>query len=343
MKFFLLTALALGALTACYQRPASSTAAAPPPPSDSAAIADAIHGFYRWYGMFSQDSTHSIDFTDDRGDHLALNQTKLEHYYGFFKKSGFVSDEFIAGEYAFYKQCSLLWQQEPIDEVSSCMDADKYFCAQDWELSFWTTAPIRFRPTGKNRVLATLYGTSFDSPIERTIALKKENGRWLITTIECDMGLGTAATGIQLKPLTLDERYMTAKMGSLTPLTSAQFARLELNTILSDSKRKAPGARVYLLDTLLVNDRGKVIIVGYDSGNETEAWMIQYGNTPKILFWDQVYYADQVEYIKTVTTTVSGNQVTITTGVDSNGTRSSNVNRYELTNQLIFERNNTSQ
>ncbi|MVM37530.1 DUF3828 domain-containing protein [Spirosoma sp. HMF3257] len=192
MKFILHLLLAIGILTACHQSSSTSTATTSSTQStlsDSVAIANVVHGFYTWYGAFSQDTTHRIDFTDDRGDHLKLNQPKLQRYYAHFKASGFVSDEFVASEYAFYKQCSQLWQKEAIDDVPSCMDADKYFCAQDWEPEFWTSSPIRIRHTSADQVIATLYGKSYNSPLERNVALKRENGKWLITGIECDMGL----------------------------------------------------------------------------------------------------------------------------------------------------------
>ncbi len=341
MKLLLLP-IALVILASCHQSAQTNTAttSAKNIPSDSVAIADAVHGFYTWYVTFSQDTTHHIDFTDDRGEHLKLIQPKLERYYAHFKASGFVSDAFITNEMAFYKQCSEVWQQELIDEVPSCMDADKYFCAQEWEPTFWTTSPIRIKTTSPDQVVATLYGKSYGSAMERNVSLKKENGKWLITSIECDMGLSTATTGSQLKTLNLNEKYITSKMAQCPVLAKSEFARLGLGNIVSDEKMKAPRSKICLLDTLLSIDRGKVIVVSYDSGNETEAWMVQYGNSPQILYWGQVYYADLVEYIKTVNTKVSGNEVIVTTSTDIDGNRSAKVQKYVLTNQLIFERAN---
>lgn len=343
MKSLLFLPLALVALMAC--QPSSSTNTTTTSPtrntnSDSIAITDAVHGFYTWYNAFSQDTTHRIDFTDDRGKHLKLIQPKLERYYAHFKASGFVSDEFITGEQAFYKQCSQLWQQEASDDVPSCLDADKYFCAQDWEPAFWTTSPVRIRNSGENRVVATLYGKSYDSPMERNISLKKENGKWLITSIECDMGVGTAATAVALKPLTLNEKYVMAKLENRPSLTPAEFTRLGLGAIISEDKRNAPDSKICLLDTVLANDRNTVLVVAYDSGNETEAWLIQYGNSPKILFWEPVFYADQVEYVKTINTIISGKKVTISTSTDVEGKQSKTVKAYVLTDQLLFERSN---
>lgn len=339
MKSLASSILILIALFACNKGAQNTeTTKSPDAPSDSVAIADAVHGFYKWYTAFSQDTTKRIDFTDDSGQHLTLNQAKLERYYANFKNTGFVSDEFIANEYEFYKKCSKLWQNELIDEVPSCMDADKYFCAQDWEPDFWIKSPVRIKNIGSDKVLATLYGIAFGGSMERNIELKKENGKWLITKVECDMGADV--TEIQLKNIKLDEKYFTAKAASSKALSDREFTRLELGNIISDDVRKAPNTKIFVMDTLFSADRGTIVIVARDSENEAEAWMVQYGGSPKIQFWDQVYYADLVEYMKTINTTVSGKEVVIRTTTDVDGSKSTKQNKYVLSNQLIFERDN---
>ncbi|GAB3919432.1 DUF3828 domain-containing protein [Larkinella terrae] len=339
MKSLLLLPFAFAILFACQQS-SSTTSAATETASDSAAIADAVHGFYRWYTAFSQDTTHRVDFTDDRGSHLKLIQPKLERYLAHFKKSGFVNDEFIAGELAFYQQCSQLWQKEAVDDVPSCLDADKYFCAQDWEPAFWTTSPVRFRKAGDDRVVATLVGKSFDSPMERNISLKKENGKWLITSIECDMGIGPATTGVSFKPLTLNEKYVMAKLENRPNLSADEIARLGLASIVSEDKRNAPDAKVCLLDTVLATERGTVLVMAYDNGNETEAWLVQYDASSKIQFREPVFYADQVEYVKTINSALAGNKLTISTSTDADDKKSSTIKTWVLTDQLVFERTN---
>ncbi|MDX2247890.1 MAG: DUF3828 domain-containing protein [Bacteroidia bacterium] len=157
--------------------------------ADSAAIADAIHGFFHWYDTFLMDTTVRIEFTDASGEHLKLDQANLESYYSHFRNSGFVSDEFIANEYAFFKKCEQLWQNEAVDDIPSCLDADKYFCAQDWEINFWTQSPVRIQSLGDNKVYATLYGSDSAGSIERSFELKKENEKWVLLKVECDMGI----------------------------------------------------------------------------------------------------------------------------------------------------------
>ena len=192
MKQLSVLLLFVGLWSAC-----SETAKTPPTPpvavntmaADSAAIAQTIHGFYTWYDTFSVSQADKFNFIEPVGQHLKVNQSKLEAYFAYFKKNGFVCDEFVAREYAFYKKCEPLWQNEPLDEVPSCLDADKYFCAQDWELDFWVKSPVRIKSLGENKMAATLYGTEAGSPQERNFEMVKEAGKWLILSIECDMGV----------------------------------------------------------------------------------------------------------------------------------------------------------
>ena len=157
--------------------------------SDSAAVTAVIHGFYKWYDGFIRDEARDVNFTNDEGEHLRLNMAALETYYDHFRKSGFVSEEFIQNEYVFYRRCEALWQNEAKDEVPSCMDADKYFCAQDWDVNFWTTSPVRIVANVDDTIIAKLSGEEAGAPSEQNFQLKKENGKWLITRIECDMGI----------------------------------------------------------------------------------------------------------------------------------------------------------
>ncbi|WP_266364780.1 DUF3828 domain-containing protein [Tellurirhabdus rosea] len=337
MKHFTFLVLLAAGLLACQKKtPNSTLSATGTPPSDSAAIAQTVHGFYKWYIAFSQDSTKRVDFTEERDEHLALNQPRLERYFAHFKASGFVSDEFIAGEYAFYRECSQLWQAEAVDDVPSCLDADKYFCAQDWDPAFWTDSPVRLRKLGPDKVLATLFGNHFDRPMERNIELKRENGRWRITRIECDMGLG--AGPVQLKSVTVDEAYVAARTASRPDLSEAEFTRLQLGNIIPDDLRQDPHIKIVVLDTLLANGRNTIVLAARDSDSETEAWLVQYDNTAKMLFWDQVFYADRVEYLKTISAVVSGNGVAIKTTTETDGRTSEKAKKYVLSNALIFER-----
>lgn len=188
--FFFLSALFFSSCQEGTQKTPESTAVA----SDSSAIAEAIHGFYQWYDHYLRDEAKSIDFVKTVNKHYALDQTLLEKYLANINASGFVSAEFLDNEMAFYKACEKLWQKEEAEGPPSGMDADKYFCAQDWDLNFWTKSPVRIKSIGADKVAATLYGVMSGSPLEHNFELKKENEKWLLTKIECDMGIGEPAS-----------------------------------------------------------------------------------------------------------------------------------------------------
>jgi len=162
---------------------------------DSSEIADAIHGFYQWYDAYLHDTTKGVDFTKVVDNHYALDLPLLEKYLANIEASGFFSSEFFDNERAYYKACEKLWQNEEAEGPPTGMDADKYFCAQDWDVNFWTQSPVRIKSIGNDKAAATLYGTHGGSPQEQNFELKKENGKWLLTNIECDMGISEPASG----------------------------------------------------------------------------------------------------------------------------------------------------
>jgi hypothetical protein len=191
MKHLTLVALITFLLFACQETPknVAANATSQAAVSDSAAVAEVIHGFYKWYNVFSMDTTKRGDFADQSGKYLRLDEPKMKKYYAYFQETGFVSTEFIENEYTFYRKCEAIWKTEEVGDVPTGMDADKYFCAQDWETEFWTNAPVRIKNLGTDRVAATLFSTDKNAPIERNFELKKENGKWVLTKIECDMGV----------------------------------------------------------------------------------------------------------------------------------------------------------
>jgi len=158
--------------------------------TDSTEIADAIHKFYQWYDAYVHDDAKRVNFIKVENAHYALDMPFLEKHLANIKASGFVGSELLDNDMAYYKTCEELWSKEEGEGQPAGMDADKYFCAQDWDLNFWTQSPIRIKSIGNDKVAATMYSTQPESPLERNFELKKENGKWLLTKIECDMGIG---------------------------------------------------------------------------------------------------------------------------------------------------------
>ena len=152
---------------------------------DSMAIAETIHSFYKWYEVFSLDTNTMIDFVDISGKHLSLDEAKMKRYYNHFLKTGFVDQDFITNEYNYYKECEMIWQTQPVDEVPYGLDGDKFFCAQDWEVSFWISAPVKIMEIDEHHAKVALVGIVFNQPLERKFELRKIGGKWLLSKVEC--------------------------------------------------------------------------------------------------------------------------------------------------------------
>jgi hypothetical protein len=200
---------------ACNEAPKDATTAEASAASvDSTAIADVIHGFYKWYDQSIVDVAKDGSFLKSVGKHYALDLPELEKHLANIKSSGFVSTELLDGNTAYYKTCEKLWQNEEAEGAPIGLDADIYFCAQDWDLNFWTSSPIRIKSLANDRAAVTLYGTHGGGPHEQNFELKKENGKWLLTKIECDMGVDEAAPAASAEQ-TLVEQMAAFYTGSL--------------------------------------------------------------------------------------------------------------------------------
>lgn len=186
---FLPIIASLTAFAACTEQGPATSDTSDAAAADSTAIAATIHGFYGWYNGFASDTTQAYDFTDASGQHLRLKPDVLEKYLGEFRKSGFVSEEFIANEQKFYAACEKLWQNEAVDDVPSGMDADKMFCAQDWEFAEFTTAPVSSRVNADKATASIMFSPNSPNGESRSFELKKENGKWLLTKVICDTGV----------------------------------------------------------------------------------------------------------------------------------------------------------
>ena len=71
----------------------------------------------------------------------------------------------------------------------SCLPADRLFCAQEWDLNFWTKSPVSATSLGGDKVAATLSDNAAKNPQTQQFELQKEKGQWMITKIDCDMGV----------------------------------------------------------------------------------------------------------------------------------------------------------
>lgn len=196
MKHLLGAALLISIfLTACQNNETPKTATAPetkaaPAPAanaDSIAIADAVHGFFTWYDANSE-RLGKIQFVNDKGKHLTLDEKQFAVYLEEVRKSGFVSETFLTNETKFYHTCAKIWQTEAKDEVPTGLDADRFLCAQDF-IAPYNTGKVTSDISGDGALATlTLTGSQNEQSIF-TFDLKKENGKWLLAKLGCDMGV----------------------------------------------------------------------------------------------------------------------------------------------------------
>jgi hypothetical protein len=193
LLFSVITAFLYGACTDAgvpvKTDPVTVQAAENKPGADSAAIAESLHGFFHWYNGAAERLNSELDFVDVSGPHPRLDESKLQRFLSEFKKSGFVSEAFLQHETNFYRTAAKLWADEDSDGVPSGMDADKFYCAQDMEPAEFTTAPVKVRVQGNTATADLLLDPNGPNGSEKSFEMVKENGKWLLAKVNCDMGI----------------------------------------------------------------------------------------------------------------------------------------------------------
>jgi biopolymer transport protein ExbD len=158
--------------------------------AETVAVTNVIHSFYKWYDTFQNDDKKNINFLNLKSKPVKLDNTKVATYHSNLMKSGAISQTFINIDQVYLKKCEAIWQKEKYEDGPlPGLDADRFFCAQDWDIKFWTTAPVTIEELGINKAKATIAGTEGGSNRAQKFQLVKENGLWLISKIECNMGI----------------------------------------------------------------------------------------------------------------------------------------------------------
>lgn len=158
-------------------------------PPDSIAIADAIHNFYTWYDANSIRLGKTYNFTVEGGAHTTLDEKQLQLFFADIKKSGFVSDELIADETKFYQACAKIWQTEDKDEINTGLESERFLCAQDYIAPYNTGTVTSIINGNRAQTTLTLTGSMPGETNAFTYEMKKENGKWLLAKLGCDMGV----------------------------------------------------------------------------------------------------------------------------------------------------------
>ncbi|MCC7466090.1 MAG: hypothetical protein IT261_07470 [Saprospiraceae bacterium] len=177
MKQVFPLALLILLLSACKSKPASQSEI------DLSEITKTIHQFAQWYHDYVNGVTESQQFIDKKGPYARLDSAGLESYLVNLKSSGMVSESLLEGERAYYRKCEPFWQNENKEEELTGMDANRFFCGQDWDIKLWASAPVSAEGLGTDEVVATM------GPLEggRSVqfSLEKEVDKWLITAVDC--------------------------------------------------------------------------------------------------------------------------------------------------------------
>jgi hypothetical protein len=196
MKNLFFISLATISFFACQQTPKSGKADAAQSTFDTTANTQAVEasvrGFFNWYDAFMRAEEFGSDkfnFIDNTGEHLKIKPAELDAFLNEFLKSGAVGKAFIEKEKALYTECEKLWANEPIDEVPSCIDHDRYYCAQEDITEFYKKAKIKVAFDSDQTATATVMLDFGDGATwDRVILVAKEGDKWLVADVNCELG-----------------------------------------------------------------------------------------------------------------------------------------------------------
>lgn len=190
---FLISAIGI----ACNQAPSGTEAGAattevpadnggPQDDPDLVAINETIHHFYGWYEA-NMETLANISYIKNGNQ---LDGGQLDAYYAMLMKTGLVHQSYVDADRAYLKNLeATAWKNENVEEGPlTGLDYDRFFCAQDFVMDFWKTAPVGAEGLGTDKVKATMSGDEGGSPRTQQFELVKENGKWLIAAVVCDQG-----------------------------------------------------------------------------------------------------------------------------------------------------------
>jgi hypothetical protein len=162
------------------------------PAAEKAAVILGAKNFYTWYNVFvsSPDNTgEQYNFIDTSGAHLKLKPAVLDAYLNLYVKTGFVSQDFIQREKTFFQKCEKLWQKEEKDDIPSGMDGDHIQCTQEDMSAIYSKDPAAVQFTAPDQATVTYVLSPEPPAFSLHVFMKKENGKWLYSGNDCDMGV----------------------------------------------------------------------------------------------------------------------------------------------------------
>ncbi|MEO6671446.1 MAG: hypothetical protein ABIN36_18325 [Ferruginibacter sp.] len=136
-----------------------------------------------------------------------------------------------------------------------------------------------------------------------------------------------------LKDISVNEKYFIKKTKSVGLISRNLFDSLGLASIPFPSNLKNDlNLKIKIADTLIINEKTKMLIVSVESENEHWAWLLAYDSNNKVSKAEKLFYEDFVEYFSKTTTEVKYNKIFITTEMESEDGNSKTVRKFLFLN-----------
>ncbi len=129
------------------------------------------------------------------------------------------------------------------------------------------------------------------------------------------------------KSLVINEDYFTQKTASVKPISDTTVQQLLLTDIEDINRNNS--AVIKIADTLWSSDLEKFIIVTMEGDAESSAYIVHLKNN-KLKQFEQVFYADVVEYFMSINTVITNQKVVITKTTDTDDKKSKEIKTFVL-------------
>ncbi len=142
---------------------------------------------------------------------------------------------------------------------------------------------------------------------------------------------GPAAHDPILKDIDIDQKYFDQQVAAHRVISKTSFDTLSLETIsMLKEFRNDTAVKIKIIDTLLANSRMKLLVVAAKTENESWAWLVCYSANNEIIWTENIYYEDFVEYFSKTTTRIKSKTIAITTETEMEDSRVHNVKKYVI-------------
>jgi hypothetical protein len=136
-------------------------------------------------------------------------------------------------------------------------------------------------------------------------------------------------TDTTLKNVSINENYFNQKTSTHTPINRSLFDTLGLAKIpVPSDLKKDTSFKIKIIDTLISNDKIKILIVSVESENERWAWLLAYDKNSKVVRTEKVFYEDLVEYFSKTATEVKNNKIFIATETEIEDSKTKMIKKF---------------